>query len=218
MTNETLIATGFLRNYAKVGYREKDNPEFRYEYLDDMIATIGRGILGVTVQCARCHNHKFDPIPQKDYYALQASLFGYVEVDHPLTTPEQAEAYEKQLADVNARAERGREKHSRARAALSAVAACGEVQEVSRERASRHRDPEAERSPGQVLARESGHPDRVCLRAREIDRTMKPEDLARKKELAAKLEVIEKHRPQPIPVAMGITDGDYRFTPDGAGR
>ena len=42
-----LIATGFLRNYAKVGFREKDNPEFRYEYLDDMIATIGRGILGL---------------------------------------------------------------------------------------------------------------------------------------------------------------------------
>ena len=90
ITPDTLIATGFLRNYAKVGFREKDNPEFRYEYLDDMIATIGRGILGLTVQCARCHNHKFDPIPQKDYYRMQASLFGYVEVDHPLTSPEKA--------------------------------------------------------------------------------------------------------------------------------
>ena len=79
VTKDSLIATGFLRNYAKVGFREKDNPEFRYEYLDDMIATIGRGILGLTVQCARCHNHKFDPIPQKDYYRLQATLFGYVE-------------------------------------------------------------------------------------------------------------------------------------------
>ena len=86
-----MIATGFLRNYAKVGFREKDNPEFRYEYLDDMIATIGRGVLGLTVQCARCHNHKFDPIPQKDYYRMQASLFGYVEMDHPLTSPEKAQ-------------------------------------------------------------------------------------------------------------------------------
>ena len=59
-----------------------------------MIATIGRGILGLTVQCARCHNHKFDPIAQKDYYRLQASLFGYVEVDQPLTTPGEAAAYE----------------------------------------------------------------------------------------------------------------------------
>ena len=45
-----MIATGFLRSYAKVGYREKDNPQFRYEYLDDMIGTIGRGVLGLTVQ------------------------------------------------------------------------------------------------------------------------------------------------------------------------
>ena len=75
VTKDSLIATGFLRSYAKVGYREKDNPEFRYEYLDDMIATIGRGILGLTVQCARCHNHKFDPILQKDYYKLQSSLW-----------------------------------------------------------------------------------------------------------------------------------------------
>ncbi len=77
VTDDSMIATGFLRNYAKVGYREKDNPQFRYEYLDDMIGTIGRGVLGLTVNCARCHNHKFDPIAQKDYYKMQASLFGY---------------------------------------------------------------------------------------------------------------------------------------------
>ena len=86
VTNDSLIATGFLAMYAKVGFREKDNPEFRYEYLDDNIATIGRGILGLTVQCARCHNHKFDPIRQADYYRLQASLFGFVEMDHAACT------------------------------------------------------------------------------------------------------------------------------------
>ena len=72
VTNDSLIATGFLRCYAKVGCREKDNPQFRFEYLDDMIATLGRGVLGLTVQCARCHNHKFDPIAQKDYYNSSA--------------------------------------------------------------------------------------------------------------------------------------------------
>lgn len=102
VTQETLTATGFLRNYAKVGFREKDNPEFRYEYLDDMIATLGRGVLGLTVQCARCHNHKFDPIPQRDYYRLQATLFGVVEVDHPLVPPAQAAAYNSANARIDA--------------------------------------------------------------------------------------------------------------------
>ena len=98
-----MIATGFLRSYAKVNYREKDNPQFRYEYLDDMIGTIGRGVLGLTVNCARCHNHKFDPIAQKDYYKMQASLFGYVETSYPLAPKEDVEANRKKAADVNAK-------------------------------------------------------------------------------------------------------------------
>ena len=108
VTHDTLIATGFLRNYAKVGFREKDNPEFRYEYLDDMIATLGRGVLGLTVQCARCHNHKFDPIPQRDYYRLQATLFGIVEVDHPLVPPAQAAAYRAANAGLDAQVKQRR--------------------------------------------------------------------------------------------------------------
>ena len=51
-TDDTLIATGFLRAGPRVAFREKDNPERRYEYLDDLIATTGRGLLGLTVQRA----------------------------------------------------------------------------------------------------------------------------------------------------------------------
>ena len=80
-TDDSLIATGFLRAGPRVLFREKDNPERRFDYLDDVIGTIGKGMLGLTVNCARCHDHKFDPIRQKDYYALQASIFGYVETD-----------------------------------------------------------------------------------------------------------------------------------------
>src|SRR5206468_1160651 len=69
-TDDTMIATGFLRAGPRVAFREKDNPERRYEYLDDLIDTTSRGVLGLTIKCARCHNHKFDPIPQRDYYRL----------------------------------------------------------------------------------------------------------------------------------------------------
>ena len=55
-------------------------------------------MLGLTVHCARCHNHKFDPIPQKDYYSLVATFFGYVETTHPLVPHAEAEAYEKKIA------------------------------------------------------------------------------------------------------------------------
>ncbi len=61
-TNDSVIATGFLRMGPRVLFREKDNPERRYDYLDEILGTIGKGTLGLTVNCARCHNHKFDPI------------------------------------------------------------------------------------------------------------------------------------------------------------
>ncbi len=92
-TDASQIATGFLRAGPRVLFREKDNPERRFDYLDDVIGVIGKGTLGLTIGCARCHDHKFDPIRQKDYYALQASIFGYVETSVPLAPPAQAAAY-----------------------------------------------------------------------------------------------------------------------------
>jgi Protein of unknown function (DUF1553)/Protein of unknown function (DUF1549) len=216
VTQDSLIATGFLRNYAKVGFREKDNPENRYDYLDDMLGTIGRGVLGLTVQCARCHDHKFDPISQRDYYRMQASLFGYVEVDHPLTSREEAEAYAKKTAEVDARINAVREK-------------LREVERPYRDRLlpAKYRKfpqnvqdaiavPEDKRTAGQALL--AGQVIRtVSVSGAEIDTIITPEDRAKKQALNAEIARIEKERPKPIPVAMGITDGDYRFTPDGPG-
>ena len=102
-TDETRIATGFLRAGPRVQFREKDNPERRYDYLDDVLATIGRGVLGLTVHCARCHDHKFDPILQKDYYSFQASIFGYVETDWPLLDRAELAAYRAENAEIDAR-------------------------------------------------------------------------------------------------------------------
>ena len=48
----------------------------RADDLDDMITATGTTFLGLTVQCARCHDHKFDPISQRDYYGLQAVFAG----------------------------------------------------------------------------------------------------------------------------------------------
>ena len=102
-TDDSLVATGFLRMGPRVLFREKDNPERRYDYLDEIIGTIGKGTLGLTVNCARCHNHKFDPISQKDYYKIEASLFGYVETEVPLAPKTEAEAYLAKNAAIDAR-------------------------------------------------------------------------------------------------------------------
>lgn len=67
------VATGFLALGPK-GLNEKNREQFRADLVDEQIDVASRAVLGLTVACARCHDHKFDPIPQRDYYAL-AGIF-----------------------------------------------------------------------------------------------------------------------------------------------
>ncbi len=70
---EQLVATGFLAIGPKT-LIERNPRQFQADLIDEQIDTTTRVILGVSVACARCHDHKFDPIPQTDYYAL-AGIF-----------------------------------------------------------------------------------------------------------------------------------------------
>ena len=72
---EGAAATGFLVAGPYPGQiTAKTVERIRYDQLDDMLMTIGGSMLGLTVGCVRCHEHKYDPIPHQDYYALAASL------------------------------------------------------------------------------------------------------------------------------------------------
>jgi cytochrome c553 len=89
-----LKGTGFLAagvHSTQITQREVE--KHRYDELDDMLATIGTSMLGLTIGCARCHDHKFDPIPQADYYRLVSAFTTTVrsEIDLPLD----AETYRK---------------------------------------------------------------------------------------------------------------------------
>lgn len=66
---ELLVATGFLAIGPK-SHNERNPLQFQMDLIDEQIDTTTQAFLGLTVACARCHDHKFDPIPQKDYYAL----------------------------------------------------------------------------------------------------------------------------------------------------
>ena len=82
-----LAATGFLAIGTKV-LAEKDPVKKRADIVDEQIDTLGRAIMAMTLGCSRCHDHKFDPIPTSDYYAL-AGIFHSTKIeDRPLETPE----------------------------------------------------------------------------------------------------------------------------------
>jgi len=71
--DDLLTATGFLVIGPKV-LAERDKPKLRMDVIDEQLDTLGKAFMGLTLGCARCHDHKFDPVPTADYYAL-AGIF-----------------------------------------------------------------------------------------------------------------------------------------------
>jgi hypothetical protein len=102
---DALIATGYYR--LGIWDDEPSDPlQARYDGLDDIVATTGQLFLGLTFDCARCHDHKIDPVPQKDYYRLLAFFHninhyrngGPTDEVPLLATAEARQAYDKQAA------------------------------------------------------------------------------------------------------------------------
>ncbi len=110
VTRDGLIATGFLvagpwdeiQNVAKSPTEKKRAHE---EQLEELIAAVSQTFLGLTVNCARCHDHKFDPIPQADYYRLKAVFDGVDHGNRPLMTPDEQKEHDVALAPLRKRIE-----------------------------------------------------------------------------------------------------------------
>jgi hypothetical protein len=98
-----LIATGFLV-LGNTNLETQNKTQLEMDYIDEQLEVIGRAFLGQTIGCARCHDHKFDPIPIRDYYALAGIMRSAVALEHenvskwverPLPLPEEENrAYE----------------------------------------------------------------------------------------------------------------------------
>jgi hypothetical protein len=130
-SEDAIAATGFLALGARV-LAEPDMQKLEMDIIDEQLDTIGKAFMGMTLGCVRCHDHKFDPITQEDYYALAgifrstrslatekmgAIKFAY---EHSLATPEQLEAKKKFDADLKAKKAEVAAFTSKARAAVKA--------------------------------------------------------------------------------------------------
>jgi hypothetical protein len=98
-TMDQKVATGFHRNTQINQEGGIDKEQFRIESVVDRVATTGYAWLGLTIACANCHDHKFDPISQKEYFGLYAMLNNQDEPDLPLTSPDES----KRVADIEAK-------------------------------------------------------------------------------------------------------------------
>ena len=86
-TVEEKVATGFQRNTLTNREGGIDTEQFRFENLVDRTATVGTVWLGLTIGCAQCHDHKYDPLKQKDFYRLSAFFDNVEEVDIDAAMP-----------------------------------------------------------------------------------------------------------------------------------
>ena len=96
-------ATGFLAAGPFTSQQtQKERERSRYEQLDDVVATIGTSMLGLTIGCARCHDHKFDPLPTRDYYRFTACFAetGFQDYDHD-PNPEATKAAQEAFDDAH---------------------------------------------------------------------------------------------------------------------
>ena len=108
VTPAGIAATGFLvaAPWDEVGHNQQSvimRTRVRAEEMEDIVGTVTQTFLGMTANCARCHDHKFDPIPQADYYRLKAALDGVWAGNRPFLTPGQIEARAKQVAPLQKR-------------------------------------------------------------------------------------------------------------------
>src|SRR5262249_49774121 len=94
---DALTATGYHR-HVPYEYNAVNLEQRRQETLNDMTDTTGQVFLGLTLGCARCHDHKFDPILQEDYYRFQAFFAAFQPADLPVGSRDEMGHYRQQFA------------------------------------------------------------------------------------------------------------------------
>jgi hypothetical protein len=103
VTQETIIATGYHRLMIWDDEPGMSALQGRYDVLDDLVSTTAQAFLGMTLGCARCHDHKKDPIPQADYYRFMAFFHGVSDMSKDgiftdIMSASEREDYERQVA------------------------------------------------------------------------------------------------------------------------
>ncbi|HJU43067.1 MAG TPA: DUF1553 domain-containing protein [Vicinamibacterales bacterium] len=207
VTDEAMIATGFLRLGPEGG---SGGERGRQDTLDDIVSTTTLTFMGVTVGCARCHNHKFDPIPQKDYYRIQAVFASMRNVDHPLVPAHEVAAHRAETQRLEALLKPLQQQKRELEAPYLKKLVDAAIAELPEYMQAAWRTPEHERTEGQKL------------NVAQIEKTLKddtlrgkitekhivaemPEDAQRAHaDLKARIEAIEKQRPRPFPTARAI--------------
>ncbi len=199
-----VIATGFLRHYPDE-YNAVNLEQRRQEILNDLTDTTTQMVLGLTVGCARCHDHKFDPITQEDYYRIQAFFAAYQPADVPVggheelvRGREQLRAWEEKTADIRKQMSELEDPVRKNFQAKRKFRFPKEYQEIF-DRPSDERTPLQQQIAFMIEKQVQASPD-------EVVKTMKPEVRQQWQDLQKRMADVGVPRPPVLPSAMAMSD------------
>lgn len=198
------IATGFLRHWI-YEYNSRDARTQWETILSDITDTTGDVFLGMGMQCAKCHDHKFDPILQKDYYRLQAFFAGIIPEDRVVATEEMQREYATKLSEWEKATAEIREQIAAIEAPHRAKAADQAIGRFPPDTESFARKPAGERSSFEqqiayLIERQ------VDFEYGRLDDIIKGEEKEKRLALKKQLATFEHLKPIELPRAMTVKD------------
>ena len=203
---DDLVASGFNRCGPVHVVGGNTDPEVnRLEVLTEMTNEVGSAFLGLTLGCARCHDHKFDPVSQRDYYRLQAFFAAAQPKDIDIATPEEKAAHDRRTADLNAQLAPLRQEVADLEAPYKArltEAKKGKLEPPYREALA---TDAKKRTPEQVMLAADAQ-NMIKITWDELLDALTPADRERRAALRAKIHELETQLPPPAPQAWAIGD------------
>ena len=201
---DALVATGFLRHFPDE-YNAVNLEQRRYEIITDITDTTAAAFLGLTAGCARCHDHKYDPVSQEDYFRLQAFFAGYWPTEAPLVPAAERAAYEKKLAAWEAKVADVRAEIAKLEQPHRAKAQAKERSRFPQEYAGLLDVPFEKRTP---LEKQIGAmvEKQVYSRSADVSKLLKGAEKEQYDALKAKLSELTKEKPPEPPRALAMTD------------
>jgi hypothetical protein len=203
---DLLIATGLHRcgSVHMVG-GNLDADVLRQEMLTEMTSAVGQAFLGLTLGCARCHDHKFDPVSQVDYYRLQAFFSATQPKDYDFSTAEQRDERDRRVKEFNA-------KIAPLRAKVAGLE--GPCRTRLIEAKKKILEPEYREALDIEAAKRTPEQHKLAMHAEilikvtwdEIVAALSPEDRERRVALREQIHALEGQFPLPVPHAWAVND------------